>query len=94
MPDALVDLRAAAVAATEAVYQLHPQSGPSHRRAVILQLRALAHQAEQLTRTDCPHPDGPRDPNPDQWGDCLICNTNRRRGQRPSIRRLHERNPR
>jgi len=87
-PAALHALRDAATAAHEAVFALRPEHPPTAFTAVAAQLAALHKQASALARPACPHKHPPVDPNPDEYGDCLLCNTTRRRAQRPSSARI------
>ena len=87
-PAALYSLRDAVTAAHDAVFALRPEHPPEAFADVAARLAALHKQAAALARPACPHRDPPIDPNPDGYGDCLLCNTARRRAQRPSNRRL------
>jgi len=87
LPRTLRDLHEAVGKASRTVFDLHTGSTPEQFDKAADELFAAFAIARDLARpeniTGCPlHPQGATELNPPAgWGDCLICNTHRRRGQ-------------
>ncbi|MFJ8934064.1 hypothetical protein ACIRLA_46615 [Streptomyces sp. NPDC102364] len=92
-PARLADAKTRLRAAGEAVFALDAASGLRDVRAAHTRLRDACDRLHALTDPPPPprppaaaptgcarHPAGPVDPDPETgWGDCLLCNTARRR---------------
>lgn len=93
VPKALRDLNDAVAKASNTVFELHIESPPEAFDQAADELFAAFNVARDLSRprsaTGCNrHPQGPKEPDPpDGWGDCLLCNTYRRRAARGPYRR-------
>ncbi len=86
---ALTSLRAQLATINDLAYELGPGSSLAEaaelRRALLQAADTVGAMAGgTVSGTGCSqHPKGPVDPvAPEGWGPCLLCNSNRRRGQR------------